>query len=102
MTDRCRRIMPVALVPRPWDFTPKSTDPATPRDTSASTSVPDGGPTSIPLMVTPNGATSTANPEGAHDLPAVTVTPPTPPASQTLKTSTEEAPPTVSVIAAAA
>ena len=94
--------MPVALVPRPWDFPqppPKSSEPA---DASAPTSVPDPGATSVPLMVTPNGATSTANPEGAHDLPAVTVTPPTPPASQTLKTSTEEAPPTVSVIAAAA
>ncbi|EPT04907.1 hypothetical protein FOMPIDRAFT_1156394 [Fomitopsis schrenkii] len=98
-------IMPVALVPRPWDFPqppPKSADPAAPGDASALTSVPDPGPTSVPLMVTPNGATSKANPEGAHGLPAVTVTPPTPPASQTLKTSTEEAPPTVSVIAAAA
>ena len=47
----------------------------------------------MPVMVTQNGATSAANTENDQNLPEVKVIPPTPPASQTLKSSTEEAQP---------
>ncbi|KAH9935610.1 uncharacterized protein B0H18DRAFT_1114330 [Fomitopsis serialis] len=91
-------IMPVALVPRPWDFPqppPKTADPAASGDEN-----PDAGPTSVPILVTPHGASSTANPEGLQNLPEVKVTPPTPPASQTLKSSTETDHPSVTSAAA--
>ncbi|KZT72195.1 hypothetical protein DAEQUDRAFT_723387 [Daedalea quercina L-15889] len=98
-------IMPVALVPRPWDFPqppPKTSEPTTSKSpgdattartpaTGASASAVDSGPTSVPVIATPNGPTSTANPEGTQSLPEVKVTPPTPPTSQTLKSSPQEA-----------
>ncbi|KAH9839392.1 uncharacterized protein C8Q71DRAFT_846960 [Rhodofomes roseus] len=103
-------IMPVALVPRPWDFPqppPKSVDSASEPPTGGADAAdapavaPELGPTSVPIMVTPNGASSTANPpEAAQNLPEVKVTPPTPPASQTLKSSTETEHPAVALAAA--
>ncbi|KAI0743610.1 hypothetical protein C8Q80DRAFT_1272280 [Daedaleopsis nitida] len=94
-------IMPAALVPRPWDFPDPPADASGDKDTS--TPVPPAqahdpglgpimltpplpGPNHVPILsssVTSTSAESVpANP--AEGVPGVTVTPPTPPASETL------------------
>lgn len=92
-------LMPAALVPRPWDFA----DPPTDGDKDASSPVPPAqvhdprlgpimvtpplpGPTRVPVLSSSVTASTAESVPGnvAQGVPGVTVTPPTPPASETL------------------
>ncbi|TBU49450.1 hypothetical protein BD309DRAFT_882160 [Dichomitus squalens] len=90
-------IMPAALVPRPWDFPEPPVNPSPP-PSAPSAPAPGAGaivPTSslpthdsTPVLVAPLGAaaiTSESVPGNQEQgVPGVTVTPPTPPASESL------------------
>lgn len=89
------RLVPAALVPRPWDFAqpPKSSAPSTtaPEDSVEQGTTPTPAPTapepnSAPIVVASDKAPS-AQTEPTQSVPKVEVTPPTPPASQTLNTA---------------
>ncbi|OSX66389.1 hypothetical protein POSPLADRAFT_1177860 [Postia placenta MAD-698-R-SB12] len=88
-------LVPAALVPRPWDFAqpPKSSAPSTtaPEDSVEQGTTPTPAPTapepnSAPIVVASDKAPS-AQTEPTQNVPKVEVTPPTPPASQTLNTA---------------
>ena len=93
-------IMPAALVPRPWDFPQPPVDPtpAPSAPAGSQASAPGAGAVvltpplpaniSAPVFVAPPGGATVA-PEGVPGnkeagVPGVTVTPPTPPASESL------------------